>query len=165
MMIDLKQLFEIEGESVKIDCDLDLSELQLGNAAPFTEPVHLDGVIRNRAGVVSLSYTARAVAHFVCDRCLAPVDTPVVYRFEHILVKQVNRDSNDELIVVPNLVLDLDELASSDVILELPSKVLCKEDCKGLCPVCGANRNEQSCECTQKRIDPRLEILSKLLEN
>ncbi|MEG2372051.1 MAG: DUF177 domain-containing protein, partial [Hydrogenoanaerobacterium sp.] len=81
------------------------------------------------------------------------------------LVKQVNDDSNDDFIVVPSLKLDLDELALSDVILELPSKVLCKESCKGLCPICGVNLNEESCTCTQKRIDPRLEILSKFLEN
>ncbi len=165
MMIDLKQLFEIVGESVNFDCNLNLSGVKLGMTNPFTEPVHLSGKVTNRAGIVSLSYTASAIAHTVCDRCLAPIDTPVVFGFEHILVKQVNDDSNDELVVVPNLVLDLDELASSDIILELPSKVLCKEDCKGICPTCGINLNEKSCNCTQKRVDPRLEILSKLLEN
>lgn len=165
MMIDLKQLFEIVGETIDIDCCLSLSEVKLGMTNPFTEPVHLSGKITNRAGIVTLNYTASAAAHHVCDRCLAPINTPVVFGFEHILVKQVNDDSNDDFIVVPNLVLDLDELASSDIILELPSKVLCKEDCKGLCPTCGVNLNEQSCNCTQKRIDPRLEILSKLLEN
>lgn len=165
MMIELKQLFEVEGDSIPIDRFLDLSDVKLGVANPFTEPVHLCGRLSHRAGIVSLSYTASATLHAACDRCLAPVDTPVVFRFEHTLVKQVNDDSNDELIVVPDLKLDLDELASSDIILELPSKVLCKEDCKGLCPTCGANLNEQICGCTHKQIDPRLEILSKLLEN
>lgn len=164
-MIDLKQLFEITGETVEIDCALDLSEVQLGNCKPFPEPARLSGKLQNRAGIVSLNYTAAVAFHAECDRCLAPINTPAVFRFEHILVKQVNDDSNDVLIVVPNLVLDLDELALSDITLELPSKVLCKEDCKGLCQTCGANLNEQSCACTQKRIDPRLEILSKLLEN
>lgn len=165
MIIDLKQLFELEGETVAIDCELDLSQLELAAAKPFTEPIHLSGKVFNRAGIVTLSYTATTVAHMVCDRCLAPMNTPVAYNFVHILVKQVNDDGNDNFIVVPSLALDLDELASSDIILELPSKVLCKEDCKGLCAMCGVNRNETQCSCTQKRVDPRLSILSKLLEN
>ena len=163
-MIDLKQLFEIVGESVIIDVNLDIQEAKLGAKTLFVQPAHLSGTLQNRAGIVTLSYTVSANFHTDCDRCLAVVDTPVVFKFEHILVKQVNDDSNDDFIVVPSLVLDLDELALSDIILELPSKVLCKEDCKGLCPLCGINLNEKSCTCTEKRIDPRLEVLSKFLE-
>ena len=165
MKIDCRQLFEIVGESVLVNAELDLSELRLGIAAPYTEPVRLNGRIVNRAGIVTLSYTASAQFHALCDRCLAPVDTPVVYQFEHILVKQLSDDGNDELIAVPDLFLDLDELATSDIALELPGKVLCREDCKGLCPVCGCDRNVRDCGCSQKRIDPRLEALSKLLED
>lgn len=164
MKIQLKQLFEIEGELLDINSSLDLSDVKLGMSNPFTEPVCLSGKVFNRAGIVSLSYTATATLHTACDRCATLLDLPVALSFVHVLVKQVNDDSNDELIVVPNLVLDLDELASSDMILELPSKVLCKEDCKGLCQKCGCNLNEQSCSCTRKQVDPRLEILSKLLE-
>lgn len=165
MNIECKQLFEIVGECVNIDTQLNLAELTLGPNTPFTEPVRLNGSILNRAGIVTLSYTASAMFHALCDRCLAPVDTPVVYQFEHILVKQVNDDSNDDFIVVPSMVLDLDELATSDIGLELPGKVLCREDCKGLCPVCGCDRNTQSCTCTQKHVDPRLEKLSQLLQD
>ncbi|MEG1953542.1 MAG: DUF177 domain-containing protein [Hydrogenoanaerobacterium sp.] len=164
-MIDLKQLFEITGESLAIDQVLDVSEAKLGEKTLFKQPAHLKGKLQNRAGVVTLSYTVELRMQTECDRCLAEVDTPLLFKFEHILVKQVNDDSNDDFIVVPSLKLDLDELALSDVILELPSKVLCKESCKGLCPICGVNLNEESCTCTQKRIDPRLEILSKFLEN
>ncbi|MGB9809870.1 MAG: YceD family protein, partial [Caldanaerobacter sp.] len=50
------------------------------------------------------------------------------------------------------------------VILSLPMKFLCKEDCKGLCPICGTNLNYGSCSCKREDIDPRLEVLSKLLQ-
>ena len=165
MKIDCRQLFEIVGEQVNITSQLNLEDLTLGMAHPFTEPVRLNGSISNRAGIVTLSYTASAVFHALCDRCLGPVDTPVVYEFQHILVKQVSDDDNDDFIVVPDMVLDLDGLAASDVALELPGKVLCKEDCKGLCPICGCDKNKQACSCKQHYVDPRLAKLSKLLED
>mgnify|MGYP001091754997 FL=1 len=61
-------------------------------------------------------------------------------------------------------VLDLEELARTDILLELPTKVLCSEDCKGLCSQCGKNLNEGECSCEKKQIDPRLAILSQLLD-
>ena len=64
--------------------------------------------------------------------------------------------------VLPDLVLDLDALAEEDVVLNLPSKVLCKEDCKGLCPQCGKNLNDGPCDCKEP-VDPRLAGLLDLL--
>ena len=61
-------------------------------------------------------------------------------------------------------VLDLEDTVRTDVLLELPGKVLCSEDCKGLCCQCGKNLNEGSCTCEKKQIDPRLAVLSQLLD-
>ena len=68
----------------------------------------------------------------------------------------------DDYIVLPDLVLDLDALAEEDVVLNLPSKVLCKDDCKGLCPQCGKNLNDGPCDCKEP-VDPRLAGLLELL--
>ena len=61
--------------------------------------------------------------------------------------------------------IDIDELIMTDVTLEIPFQLLCREDCKGLCPVCGSDLNEKTCNCTQKQIDPRLEKLKMLLDS
>lgn len=58
--------------------------------------------------------------------------------------------------------LDLEELILSDILLELPTKLLCKEDCKGLCPHCGCNLNHQSCDCNKAYHDPRWDVLNTL---
>ena len=71
-------------------------------------------------------------------------------------------DDYDDYIVVENNVLDLDELVNEECQLFLPAKMLCKEDCKGLCQKCGKNLNYEKCECA-KEIDPRLAALSDLL--
>ena len=87
-----------------------------------------------------------------------------VYQFEHVLVRQLNEEDNGDFIVVSGNQLDLDDLATSDILLELPSVVYCREDCKGLCPVCGANLNEKDCGCDLKQPDPRLQILSEFFK-
>ena len=164
MLIETRQLFEIEGERVEFDYQLDLTELEFWGTRPFDRPVHIVGSVCNRAGIVTLSFTVDGERTEICARCLESSRRPAHYAFEHVLVPQVNDDSNDELIAVPEGILDLDELAASDIMLELPSKTLCKEDCKGLCPQCGTNLNVSTCDCQKKQADPRLAVLSQLLK-
>ena len=73
-------------------------------------------------------------------------------------------ETNDDYIETPDFTLELDEVVISDIILHYPQKFLCSEDCKGLCPVCGKNRNEGDCGCEKQTVDPRLEILKQLMK-
>ena len=75
-----------------------------------------------------------------------------------------NEEESEKLIVAENNSLDIDQIAEMALLLWLPAKQLCREDCKGLCPICGADRNEVDCGCDTRRVDPRLEGLKKLLE-
>ena len=72
---------------------------------------------------------------------------------------------DEDLIVAPEERLDLDGLLTEDILLDMPSKFLCKPDCKGLCPVCGKNRNREECSCQRQEGDPRLAALRQLLED
>ena len=75
-------------------------------------------------------------------------------------------EDNDEYVIVKNGFLDIDRELVEDLLLEFPPKLLCKEECKGLCSKCGKNLNFEACDCPKKKeIDPRLAILQKLLEN
>ncbi len=69
----------------------------------------------------------------------------------------------DDYIVVESGVLDLDELVEEEVQLFLPSKMLCSDDCKGLCAKCGKNLNLGKCDC-KKDVDPRMAALLQLLD-
>ena len=73
-------------------------------------------------------------------------DREFAYDFEHVVVQSVNAE-NDEYIVAENEKVDVNKIALSDLVLELPTKMLCSEDCKGLCPVCGCDLNESECNC------------------
>lgn len=164
MKIDLKKLFDAGEEKVVIQDTLDLSEMTQWGVKPFVQPVRIEGLAQNKAGVVTLSYTVSLNYRIPCDRCLIPIEhKDQTYRFEHIIVRSLNQESNDDFVVLPDGILDLDELATSDIILELPIKNICSEGCKGLCPQCGANLNEKSCDCKAPS-DPRWSVLDQLLE-
>ena len=165
MLVDLSRLFDNEGERQAFAGELDLRDVKRWGEQLFSKPVKIDGVAENRCGIVSVSYSADFVLDTVCDRCLAPVSRPEHMNFSHIVVLSLNREDNDEFIVIPDGRLDLAELATADILLELPTSIVCGENCKGLCPVCGADLNKGECGCSRKQEDPRLQKLRELLKD
>ncbi len=146
MIINLKQLFNIDGEHKNIDYNIMPDELSQFREVSFASPVHIKGTIRNRAGVVVLEFSADFTLHLTCDRCLKEFDKDYHFNFSHTIVQSANAD-NDEYIIAEKESIDLNDIAVMDLILEMPSKFLCREDCKGLCMVCGCNLNESECDC------------------
>jgi uncharacterized protein len=149
MILDLKGVFDCEGYSRDLSYELDMSGFNdQSGGFPLKEPVKVVAAIHNRAGVVGLHVKTRSVYSTQCDRCCAPVNEHLDIVFDNILVREIaGDDDNGELILVQDDKLDLDELVSSNIILNLPMKHLCSESCKGLCPICGKNLNEGDCGC------------------
>ena len=165
MLLDLRQIFEVPGERAELDCSVMLEGIEIGLTNPFETPVAVKGKVENRLGVVTISYTAEYRMHYLCDRCLSDEYRDNKMSFEHILLNDPNTaGASDDYILIEGNSLDLDELVVSDILLELPTKLLCKDDCKGLCVGCGKNLNHGDCECEKKTVDPRLEILRQLLD-
>ncbi len=148
MIVDLKQIFENIGEKKDVEFSFSPDELKANHHTfIFSSPIEFVGNFLNRAGVITLNYFVKFTLKLVCDRCLEEFEEEFSYSFEHGVVKKLNISDNDDYIECPECKLDLDELILSDIILELPSKVLCKEDCLGLCYICGQNLNEKICNC------------------
>lgn len=152
MILQLKQLFEIDGQTLDINESVSPAELQdtpLYEA--FAAPVEISGRVRNRAGVVTLEYTVKILLHRTCDRCLEAFDREYAYDFSHTLTRSLANgdDEYEDYIVCPDNTLDMNELAVTDLLLELPTKILCKEDCAGLCIKCGRNLNDGACDCKE----------------
>jgi uncharacterized protein len=108
-----------------------------------------------------------------CSRCLAPVPVALDVQVEEVFMPTIDmatgrsikpEEEDEALWIDEHHILDLSEVLRQDVLLELPPHVLCKEDCRGLCPECGTNLNEASCEC-KPDIDPRWSSLTDLLKN
>ena len=165
MKVDLSKLFDNPGETQEFSAALDLGDVRRWGSGLFHQPVRIAGIARNRAGIVDVGYTVDFVLETVCDRCLTPLTRKEQMEFSHIVVLSLNREDNDEYIVIPDGKLDLAELATSDILLELPTSILCGDDCRGLCPKCGANLNEGECGCDRTERDPRLDKLRELLKD
>ena len=149
MIIELKRLYDIVGERIDIDYVLDADTLNNIKGHSFSKPLTVKGAAVNRAGVVTLKYKAEFTLRDGCDRCLEEFDREYSLDVEHILVRSLNNSDydGDEYIVTESDKLDMDELSLTDCLLRLPSKTLCREDCLGLCPVCGTNLNNNECNC------------------
>jgi uncharacterized protein len=105
-----------------------------------------------------------------CGRCLEPLVMAVKRKFDLFYVPMEERPEEDEQAVprgeeelgfYDGEALVLEDVAKEQVLLSLPMRGVCREDCKGLCPHCGINRNRETCSCEEKIVDPRWEALKK----
>lgn len=163
-MIELKNVFEDEGIRLPLEASVDFSGVLDNGVCHFITPVKVSGEFVNRIGMVSLKATARFTYSAPCDRCAEETLRDFEVPIEHNLVTKLNDENNDNFLVVENMKLDVDELVRCDVLLSMPSKYLCKEDCRGLCSQCGANLNVSPCKCVREA-DPRMAKLLTLLDD
>lgn len=164
MLLELKQIFQNEGLSLDIDFELDWSGLEINGEYPFKKPARVKGKVCNRTGLVNMVINVTFVYNAPCDRCGVQTADSYNMKFSHKLVTSLEGEDEGDYIVLRNYGLEIDELVVSDVLLELPAKHLCSENCKGLCSMCGANLNLGSCDCKEDNTDPRLAVLKRLLE-
>ena len=164
MFIELEPIFNNIGERLEFDYDLDLSDVDVSTLYPFATPIKVKGSVFNKAGIVQLKADTEFTYSAPCDRCAQHTEKNLSIPVDHVLVTSLNDEENDELILVESLRFNLDELVTEDILLGLPTRHLCKEDCKGVCQYCGKNLNHDSCSCSAP-IDPRLAALQQLLNN
>ena len=155
MYIDLEPIFHQEGICVPIDTEFTTED------DVISSPVHVKGTVRNKTGVVRIDAAASYVGNARYARCDRPFSFDATVPVEHIFLSDPAQEENDLYIVVDDFRLDLDSLVLEDVFLAMPFRFLCREDCKGLCPVCGADLNEGSCGC-RPSADPRWDALKDL---
>ena len=168
MLIDVGPM--LRGEVSKIDIDYMLAAECVGGV-DFTDEAHVVGVLTDNAGYMRLSIKADLPYVGECARCLAPVSGVFSLDFERtvapegMLSEEQIDDNVDEYIVLNGHMLDLDEQLRDELYLCFPQKLLCDEDCEGLCPKCGKPRREGPCGCPEKEIDPRLAVLKNFFDD
>lgn len=173
--------------------ELAVLESGKGNFAHTYEPDELDlqddwvklivppvvsGQVRSEGSRVKVNGKLAAKLKLECDRCLKPIEFPVDSGFELKYVTQ--EEYQAQKAVEPTLelaeedldfsvfeggVIDLDELVREELLLAVPTHLLCQESCKGVCPTCGADRNTIDCRCGETEIDPRWAGLKNLVNS
>ncbi len=164
MRLDLTSVMDCPGQSISYSASVDLSDLVYGTSKPVSEPVLASGTVRNTAGVLVMKGLVKTVIHGICDRCAAGFDRDVEIPIDVVLVSEMADEENEDEWVFPleANTADLDDIVRTVFVLNMDSKLLCKDDCAGLCCKCGKNLNEGPCAC-QKELDPRFAALKQLL--
>lgn len=165
MLLRLSKIMDCPGESIPFSTQVDLSDLCYGVSCPVSEPVAAEGSVRNTAGVLVMKGDLTTTIHGVCDRCTEAFDRDVHFPIDVVLVSELSNEEDEDEFVFPLVgdSADLEEIVRTTFVLNFDSKLLCKEDCKGLCFRCGKNLNEGPCSC-RKEPDPRFAALEQLLK-
>ena len=169
MRIDLEKLDESGGKFSRTyetdDLKFDEHDLML------IEPVTVDGRIRRKGVEVELRGNLRTKVTVACGRCLKCVQIPIEVDFTERFTAAVSWKNEEQhelteedldLSAFDGESIELDDLVKEEILLAMPGHVLCREDCKGLCPNCGVDFNAGSCDCSTKQIDSRWEKLKDL---
>jgi uncharacterized protein len=169
MIIDLNAFGEC---SKTVDTEIDPSdiELELENVRTVS-PIHLVCEIERSDFRTNIVGRIAAQLDIDCTRCLVPVNVPLEFAFDVEFVDAAHFGSSGEHEIdakdlstdaLLSEQLDLNNLIREQILLNLPEQVFCNEDCKGLCEICGTNRNSKDCNCDEIEVDPRWSALKDL---
>lgn len=162
MIVDLGPM--LRGEVKRIAIDYMLTP-QAPEGVTFPEDAHVVGVVTDEGGYMRLSLKASLPYKGECARCLDPVSGVQDFDVERTVVPEGSltqeqlENGDEEYVVLQKSKLDIDNELRELLLLEFPYRLLCSEDCPGLCSRCGKSLKNGPCGCTEKEIDPRLAVL------
>ncbi len=168
--IDVSRIYNGEVTEIPFDFTFIPEETEK-NDLLFAKPVRVVGRVYEKAhgrgkteSYVELAFTVSGDYATHCARCFTELSGHFEAARVYGLTKKLASEDSEDYIEIPDSLLDIGELARTVFYLELPSRVLCKEDCKGLCPACGINKNEQNCSCKIDTGANKLADLKKYLD-
>ncbi len=169
MRLSVADISKIPGESIAFEFSQDWPDFtDTDPETRFAGPIHVSGRASNVGdGVIEVNAVAEAKLLSQCVRCLKPVETEVVADIcERFVRDGVVQPEEAEAYPFSNDTLELDTMVRDNLLLNLPMRVLCREDCLGLCPVCGCDLNTNThCSCRQEAVDEHPMAALKALLN
>ncbi|MDQ7094728.1 DUF177 domain-containing protein [Desulfosporosinus sp. PR] len=163
MKVNVTQVRYRSGESVRFDLMEDFSSFDLGaEALSFSAPVHVQLQVTNTNKAVMVSGTIETELNVICGRCLEPFKYPLKlpYQDEWIFPAQATEELLESALLLEKDDVDISQRIFEQIVLALPMKFVCSDDCRGLCLTCGANLNLTSCSCKEDVVDPRFAALA-----
>ena len=169
MKIEIKRDLEDWSQTLKLEEDPETLEL-CAEAASFDKPVKVSLSVSKSGAQLICRGKVETSARLECSRCLSVYDQPVISDLDFVVdfaegQEKSNSDEDNYFVVDPSSgFLQIDNMVRESILLTLPLKPLCREDCKGLCPICGIDLNKSGCSCVKRETDPRWEKLKGLLD-
>ena len=167
MLINLTDVFSSEGKVKEIKIPFDQDKFSyMGNKYPVSDRSDISITLTNiGTGSVLVEGNLDVTLTIPCDRCLQSVNVPLTVAFTHQVFSPEKEDAaseEEEQNFISGYELDTDALINNEILINMPVKVLCREDCKGICPVCGRNLNEGECGCDRFVPDPRMAAIKDI---
>ena len=172
MLIDLRELLSSNDSELKKTFKLETSIFDLGrfkyDISDSTEvEVHLTKLSKNSARV---KFSGTVTLIVACDRCLKAIELTIPYSVDRVCVvgndsEKTSIEDDEEHDYIDGYNLDIDQLCLAEVLINLPTKFLCKENCKGLCLICGNDLNIKDCGCDREVLDPRMSVFRDILKD
>ena len=137
---------------------------ELSKLYSIVEPIKFNGIIKNINDSIEISGKIQGVIELNCARCLTMINYVINVDIQEIITNNIdNRD--EDIIFINKDQVDLSQIIENNILFSIPIKILCKEDCKGLCQHCGVNKNISHCSCSDDIVDPRLEKLKDMFSS
>lgn len=163
MIINFSDLLSKKNRKKEISLSFELEPFEFeGEEIRAIEKVDVKGVAISEKDVILIEASIKTKLKLNCSRCLDTFIYPIDIDIEERFTKSKELQEDEELIFVEDDTLDIIQIVENCIISTLPIKRLCKEDCKGLCSVCGANKNVENCSCLDYDVDVRLAKLREL---
>lgn len=173
MILNISSLLSGEKSNLDIDYMLTIAEESLGNSVNlsgvrFPTPARVTGQITDNAGYMRLELAVTIPYETVCARCACDVNGDFAISFVRTVVPEGMvedaEEKEEDFVVVKNGMLDIDEQLCEILLMEFPTQVFCKEDCRGLCQKCGKDLNEGECDCPTTQVNPAFAKLLKMFD-
>ncbi|PWJ51940.1 YceD family protein [Faecalicatena contorta] len=171
MLINLSDVLSEQHKAVEETVPLELEEIRLKSGSfPIVgkDPVHII-VTHVKDKELQIQAESRISIMIPCDRCVEDVKQELILNFTKLVDLSVSdadlREDLDESNFIDGYHLDVDKLLFNEILIGWPTKVLCSEDCKGICNVCGQNLNLGTCDCEDTGVDPRMSVVRDLFKN
>lgn len=166
MKINVSKILKNQDSSMEFDGEVRLKDfVYMGSNIHIGLPVKVKALITNLEDHLYMKGNLKAELMPECSRCLQTFKYKMDVDFEEELSNKDAEEDRGDVLYFEGDFVDLTEIIENNILLSLPMKFLCRKDCKGLCPHCGANLNLGKCKCTNKEIDPRLSVLGDFFKS
>jgi uncharacterized protein len=164
MMLKIKKFLSSDDVSLIVNENLAIDDEEFLEETHLDKNVLLTGEIFKTDDNVTFSGKIGYTLADECARCLKEFERRIETKFQADIVQKEDMESDEIQMVVTDGMIRMDEIIKQLIYLSLPMKSLCNDDCKGICPYCGVNLNNEICQCERNLTDPRFDKLKDLLK-
>lgn len=171
MLINLSDVLSEQHKPIDRTVDFELEEFRMRSGTfPIIEKLPVRVVVSHiKDRELKIQAETKVTVLIPCDRCLSDVKQEFLLEFTKYVDLAVSdaelKEGFDESNFIDGYHLDVDKMLYNEILVGWPTKVLCSEDCKGICNVCGQNLNVGTCDCEDTGLDPRMSVVRDLFKN